>query len=214
MAAMTETELLDRVRGLRQRGRSPKEIARGLHLPPSKVRPLIAALAAEQADDPPPLVGCWVSAGWDEGGLACVLVARAPRYGRVSCCCYLVDTWLLGVKDALGPVTMHAAKLPELRARCFAGFDEPPVPAAMELAGHLVWGGVDYARSLGFEPHPDFAAAAGHLDRPASPCPITFGKDGRPFYVEGPFDDPERIIGALTRTARERDLNFVPAAAG
>ena len=211
MAAMTETELLDRVRGLRQLGRSPKEIARGLHLPPSKVRPLIAALAAEQADDPPPLAGCWVSAGWDEGGLACVLVARAPRYGRVSCCCYLVDTWCLGVKDALGPVTMHAAKLPELRARCFAGFDEPPVPAAMELAGHLVWGGVDYARSLGFEPHPDFAAAAGHLDRPASPCPITFGNEGLPCYIEGPHDNAHRIMATLNQSVGTGNYHFTIA---
>ena len=43
---MTNPELIERVRELRQRGRTPKEIARALGLPPAAVAPLIRAVAA------------------------------------------------------------------------------------------------------------------------------------------------------------------------
>lgn len=50
------------------------------------------------------------------------------------------------------------------------------------------------------EPHPDFAAAAGHLDPLIDPSAIGFGCDGTPHYVQGPYDDADRIV----RTLRER----------
>ena len=118
---MTETQLLDRVRQLREQGRSPKEIARCLGVRPATVSPLVRALAEERsaAATEPAVAGCWVSPGWSIGlglegfadwpglgvscpgqsGLVAVLVAREHRYGRVSVCGYLVDTWCLGVQD-------------------------------------------------------------------------------------------------------------------
>lgn len=84
--------------------------------------------------------------------------------------------------------------------RFFSGFDGTPVPAPIDLANHLVWGAVAYARELGFEPHPDFAAAARHLDPLTGPSAIGFGCDGTPHYVQGPYDDADHIM----RTLRER----------
>jgi hypothetical protein len=52
--------LLDRVRELRDAGRTPKEIARALKMPPSAVAPLIRSVAvAEGRTRQDPLVGCW-----------------------------------------------------------------------------------------------------------------------------------------------------------
>jgi hypothetical protein len=45
---MTNPETIERVRELRQRGRTPKEIARALGLPPAAVAPLIRVVAATQ----------------------------------------------------------------------------------------------------------------------------------------------------------------------
>lgn len=233
---MTEAELLERVRELRERGRSPKEIARGLRVPSSRVEPLVRALAAERPIAAPSLAGCWVSPGWTKGlgvaghpdwpgaagghptdahpegsGLVSVLVAWEQRYGATSCCAYLVDTWCLGVKDVVGPRTLKAAKLPAFRDSCFAAYDAHPLSAPIDLAQHLVWGAVDYARSLGFEPHPDFAAAADHLDRPDGPCPITFGNDGTPCYVEGPHDDADRVVRTLERSVSDGNFHFTVA---
>ena len=64
---MTNSELLERVRELRERGRTPKEIARALGLPPSVVTPLIREVAASLPQKESALVTCLVSAGWAAG---------------------------------------------------------------------------------------------------------------------------------------------------
>src|SRR5690242_6579873 len=62
---MPDDELLERVRELRARGRSPKEIARALKMRPATVTPLIQRLAAaEPQEKEAPLIGCWLNQGW------------------------------------------------------------------------------------------------------------------------------------------------------
>jgi hypothetical protein len=85
----------------------------------------------------------------------------------------------------------------------------PPLAAALELARHLVWGAVDYACRLGFEPAPDFQRAAGHLGRWQQTSAITFGRNGIPFYVSCPFDNPARVIRALTTSVSEGNFQFI-----
>jgi orotate phosphoribosyltransferase-like protein len=62
---MPDTELMERVRELRERGCTPKEIARALRVPPATVAPLIRALgAAGGRVQRPQLIGCWANSGW------------------------------------------------------------------------------------------------------------------------------------------------------
>jgi hypothetical protein len=230
---MTEVQLLEQVRDLREQGRSPKEIARSLGLAPARVTPLVRRLAQERADPPADprgaLVGCWVSPGWGHGlsvenhpdwpgrtgdsaersGVACVLIARERRAGKVSVCGYLVDTYCLGVKNALGPENLDEWALRGFVREYFGAFDGDSVPAPLELAQHLVFGGVEYARGLGFEPHPDFRAAAGHLGTWQGPSAITFGDNGKPLYVEGPWDDSRRVMRKLERSVGQGNFHFV-----
>ena len=60
-----------------------------------------------------------------------------------------------------------------------------------------MYGAVAFAAGLGFEPHPDFAAARAHLGDLSEPCAITFGRRGRPLYVAGPHDDPVAVMQTL-----------------
>jgi hypothetical protein len=83
----------------------------------------------------------------------------------------------------------------------FCGYGGDPLEVPVELAREVVFGSVEYARSLGFDPHPDFAAAEGHLGSWTGPGTITFGKDGKPLYICGPCDDPRPVIRTLERTA-------------
>ena len=53
---------------------------------------------------------------------------------------------------------------------------------------------------LGFEPHRDFGRARRLLGPWRGPSPITFGRDGKPYYVNGPYDDPERVLATLERS--------------
>jgi hypothetical protein len=130
-------------------------------------------------------------------GIVLVLVARARRGDKVSVCGYLVDTFCLGVKNAIGPEVMRRRELASFVRRYFRAFPSPAVRVPLELARHVVHGAVAFASGLGFDAHPDFAAARGHLGELDEPCAITFGRSGRPTYVPGPYDDPTATLDTL-----------------
>lgn len=238
---LTDGDLLEHVRELRGAGYSPKEIARSLGVRPATVTPLVRALARQSAatEAEAEVVGCWVSPCWSKGlaidghsewpdvdagdeyhsGVAGVLVARRDRPRRVSVCGYLVDVYCLGVKNALGPHMMKEDDLRSFRRMFFEGFADAgqPLEAPLDLVRHLVCGAVDYARGLGFEPHPDYAPVAGHLGRWEEPSAITFGRDGVPYYVQGPYDNGASVLRTLTRSVGKDSFHFIAgfeAAAG
>jgi hypothetical protein len=67
------------------------------------------------------------------------------------------------VHSVVDPRVIDAGKQPDFVRTYFAAFQERPVEALIELAQHLVFGAVDHARTLGFEPAPGFGAASDHL---------------------------------------------------
>jgi hypothetical protein len=225
------TELTEQVRALRESGLSPKEIARALGARPTEVTAIVRALAAEASSGEPAVVGTWISHGWSAGltvddrpawsdaarddpeqrGLAIAAVARRHRPQRVSVCGYLIDTYCLGVKNAVGPRIMNDRDLPSFLDTFFGAIQEgePPLQVPLELARHLVCGAVDYARGLGFEPHPDYAATAAHLGAWEGASAITFGCNGTPMYVSGPHDNPRSVIRTLTRTVGEGNFDYL-----
>lgn len=183
------------------------------------------------------VVGCWINPGWSAGlglddapsdwaaddpegsaedvserfagGLAGVMVARADRSSRVTVCGWLVDTFCLGVKDAVGPRTMSSSGLFEFSRRFFSAFDVTPRTAPLELAQQVVHGAIAYADTFGFTPHPDFAATAPFLGPAPPQCPIRFGREGVPFYVSGPRDNPRQVIAALEATAGAGNYQYI-----
>ncbi|CAN5462758.1 hypothetical protein BH20ACT19_BH20ACT19_04470 [soil metagenome] len=229
---MNDDGLMQAVRELRAEGRSPKEIARALGVRPAAVAPLVRTIAAEggapRAPEPEPFV-CWVSPGWRVGlsveghpewpdggserpeasGLVSVLVAREDRKAKVSVCGYLLDVYCLGVKDALGPQRMHRGELAGFVRSYFGAWAGGPSAAPIELARHLVFGALDYARGLGFGPHPDFERARRHLGPWAGPSAIGFGRDGTPHFTAGPYDDGAAVLRRLEQAVGSGNFHFV-----
>ncbi|MFI9553177.1 helix-turn-helix domain-containing protein [Nonomuraea endophytica] len=222
-------ELKERVRELRATGQSPKEIARALGVKPSIVAPLVREIAAETVTSgaTPELVGSWVSAGWSTGlsvapergwtdaaagepgtgGLVSVLVARRHGYNRVSICGYLADVYCLGVKVTHGPEIMDERGMRQFRDFFFSdysGYQEAPI----ELARQLVYGSEEYSSGLGFSSFEDFEQVKGHLGDLEGPSAITFGRDGRPFYVPSPQDDQNMVHRQLRRAVGD-DFDYV-----
>jgi hypothetical protein len=228
---MDGQELLGRVRALRARGFAPKEIARALGVPPATVAPLVRAIAqADHAGDAEQtIVGCWVSPGWSQGltveghpewrdvdaadagtsGLVSVLLAREQERRRVSVCGWLVDVYCLGVKDVVGPRVMDRRRADELTRSYFAAYQARPLAAPVELAQHLVFGAVAYARSLGFAPAAGFEATAGQLGPWAGPSAIGFERDGKPYFVQGPHDNAPAILETLERSVGRDNFHFL-----
>ncbi len=228
---MDRNELMGPVRALRGQGLTPKQIARALGLRPALVAPLVRAIAAEDRANAPEreIIGCWVSPGWREGltveddpgwpdvgaadsgasGLVSVLVARDEGRGRASVCGYLVDVYCLGVKDVIGPRVMDGHALPVFTRRFFSAYGGRPLEAPAELARHLVFGATEYARALGFEPVPGFEKTIDHLGPWAGPSAIGFGRDGKPFFIQGPNDNASRITNMLERSAGRDNFQFL-----
>ena len=227
---MIDSETIQSVGELRARGLSPKEIARSLGMRPAAVADLIRKLATERdaADPDADLVDCLLNAGWSTGlsiaahpewrdpgaddgtgGLVTALIARRRRHRRgASVCVYLLDVYCLGVKNAIGPDNMDDQALRRLTNHVFSGYHMPPVTAPIELVRALVLGAAEYAQGLGFAAHPDFKQARAHLGPSTGPSTITFGCDGKPTYLSGPYDEPNHVLRTLRRAVGRKGFRY------
>ncbi len=149
-----------------------------------------------------PLHECLAPTGIFQAGIGNVMISRKLESGRLAIGVFLVDTFCLGVKDAF------------LRINTPYEYDEfvdgmrhheTPQRVAPAYARKLIEDSVAYAQSVGLAPHPDYAGAKlifGDIDPAECAEQFVFGKDGKPFYVNGPNDTPARqkqIIQTLTQ---------------
>ena len=157
-----------------------------------------------------PLEGCWVQNGWQEAGLAVIVIARRQPDGLLLFGDYLVDHYCLGVKDCytrtnIPRTVFYEQALPTLLKE---GGPQEITPA---LAHELIYGGIEYTARYGFRPHRDFAVAQQVLDPPdAHPrSGFVFGKDGKPFFVSGPHDNVNAVMQQLLRTAGPDNFDYL-----
>ncbi len=127
-----------------------------------------------------------------------VLVSRKkPSSDSVAIGGFLVDLACLGVKDAMSGVI----SMKEYRAlRDGINKRQTLVPADLDLVAKIVREGIKYARSLGFEPHPDYYDAVlilGDADPDACREEVPVGWNGKPFYIAGPYDNVDAILHRL-----------------
>jgi hypothetical protein len=135
---------------------------------------------------------------WKQGIGTLVLSRRCPD-GRVAFAGYLVDTYCLGAKNAywkIAPESEYRNHLQKVRRV------SRMVSVAPEYFAKVVNDAVEYAKSFGFPPHQDYGHARMLLEGiDASACSDTFefGKDGKPFFINGPFDSEEKIKVIMQR---------------
>jgi hypothetical protein len=220
---------------LREAKVAPKQIARKLGLRPAEVNTFIQQYSEElylkkvQEGSLLPVYECLVNQSAAKrllegieldmsegvGGFAQVLLARQEG-NRIISAAYLVDYWCLGVKDVIPPDTTGNRGYERFKKKCTERFEEPFIDISLEQAQSIIYGAVDYARSLGLEPARDFDQKAQmHLGpKPETLIPIEFGKDGKPFYFSGPYDDAEKIINTLTANVGPDNFHYVMAMGG
>ncbi|HUY93302.1 MAG TPA: hypothetical protein VMV10_31535 [Pirellulales bacterium] len=139
------------------------------------------------------ILDCLVPVELWEHGIGNVLMSRDLGNGRVGFALFLLDVYCLGVKDVAFDVISRERYdvewLPNLKDR-FAFERTSP-----DYVRKLVEDAVEYARSIGLEPHADYRQAKAIFgDVDASLCreSFEFGRDGKPFFVNGPHDSPMR----------------------
>jgi hypothetical protein len=90
--------------------------------------------------------------------------------------------------------------------------DQEMVDITLEEAQSIIYGSIDYAANIGFQPHPDFEQAQKHLGpRPKTLIPIEFGHNGKPFYSQGPYDEPHKILRTLEEHLSKDEFTYVLA---
>jgi hypothetical protein len=158
-----------------------------------------------------PLYECWLTKEWQaEGTIIQILVARRSPQGQIAAGTFLVDLGCLGVKSAFGSLFDTQREYRELRDGMKARQDL--IKADVNLAAKIIREGIAYAKDLGFNPDPDYRDAMpvlGDADPDACDLPIPLGKDGKPFFFAGPYDNAERIIAKLTRKLGPDGFHFM-----
>jgi hypothetical protein len=140
-----------------------------------------------------PILHTWVTEDLWAQGIGWVLFSRQLPDGSVAFATFLVDRYCLGVKDAMAQISTRSDYESNIVRKMRSEFTAQEVtPAA---ARKIVEGAVEYARDLGFSPHPDYHRARllfGNVDPAECKEEFEFGQDGKPFFVAGPFDNARR----------------------
>lgn len=224
MTSDLESEIL----ALRDKRLTPKQIARKLELKVSSVNSVIkasaekTAIARAETGELAPVAQCLVNANCaerllrgqtldehDVGGLGMVLVARTTGSKRFVVCSYLVDYWCLGLKDTMGEKKLNDIKYQQFLNMAYRGFPDGYQEITLEQAQAIVYGALDYAKSLGFKPHKDFQKTKNHLGSWNGQPKLTFGRQGKPYFIEGPYDNGTQIMQTLRQNVGEGNFDYL-----
>ncbi len=160
-----------------------------------------------------PVLNCWIGDSIESDGIGWIALSREFPNRQVAVVSFLVDRYCLGVKDFFAEVLGRSSyddKYVRKMLRDLPSHDAPPADARKYLEE-----AVAYARSLGLSPHADYTKAMrvfGDIAAADSQATFEFGKDGKPFFVSGPNDTPERcrkIVTMLTNTCGPGNFHFM-----
>jgi hypothetical protein len=122
-----------------------------------------------------------------------------------------VDRLCLGLKDTFCRThTTLADYEDEIKAPIS---DETPLETCPpELAHQMIYGAIDYAAQFGFRPQRDFVDSQLILEMRgtlAETYDLTFGKDGKPYFISGPYDNVPLILGRLEKHPGPGNYNLL-----
>ena len=158
-----------------------------------------------------PIHECVARSDMDSQGIGPLLITRMQPDGNLVFATFLVDLYCLGVKDAFCNSGISIRDYESrLKPSTVSGARPRIIPP--DLLHQLVYGAIDYAASIGFEPHRDFELASCLLD-PRETVPrnpgLRFGKEGKPFFISGPNDNVPRVLRILERNVGAGNFDFL-----
>ncbi|MFV0446265.1 MAG: hypothetical protein ACK5Q5_22050 [Planctomycetaceae bacterium] len=138
------------------------------------------------------IVDSLIGSDLEATGIGQALISRRAGSGQIAVGVFLIDRYCLGVKNIICSLLFQSeySKLIERLEEC--GVED----ANPSTVRRLVEDAVTYARNLGFAPHQEYAAARlifGNIDPSAADYTFEMGRDGKPFFVAGPYESRARI---------------------
>ena len=190
--------------------RSAKRKAKHHHLVRDKSAGLPQRLTAAAGC---PVLHSWATDSLWEKGMGWVGLSRQLPDGNIAFAVFLVDRYCLGVKDAMADILSRYEYDTRIAHKMRSEFTSKDISPA---AGRkLVEAAVEYAHGLGLSPHADYHRAKlifGAIDPAECTEQFEFGKDGKPFFIAGPFDSPRRcrqIQAVLERTRGSEGFHYL-----
>ena len=157
-----------------------------------------------------PIFECLLNQDWQEKGLAHILLSRKQSNNEFIIGVFLVDIHCLGLKNTFCNANLPLEEYEQLKLRMAE--ESSLITCDPVLANRIVYGAIEYARKLGFEPQKDFRLSRFTLGEPSDadlPYNIEFGKDGKPLYIAGPNDNDSRVIERLSKTVGDGNFHYL-----
>jgi hypothetical protein len=153
---------------------------------------------------------CLVNTDWQGKGLAHILFSRKQPDNELIIGVFLVDIYCLGIKNAFCNANISLEEYEKLKFRMSQ--ESSLIACDPKLANRIIYGAIEYARTLGFEPQKDFALSRFILDEPSDAdllFDVEFGKDGKPLYIAGPNDNVDHVIKQLSKKVGEGNFHYL-----
>jgi hypothetical protein len=144
-----------------------------------------------------------------------LVLARGATPHHLALSTFLIDVFCLGIKDVMFK-SVEREVLEMYVGVADAG--SPMVSVDPGYARKLLRDLAAWSQSIGFAPHPDFAAVErmfGDVSADANDAVFRFGRDGKPVYIPGPSDTApliRRRIGQLQKHLGDDGFGFETAA--
>ncbi len=157
-----------------------------------------------------PFNECFINNDWKESGMASIAISKKMPSGKLIIGMYMVDVFCLGLKNTLFKFALdnngYTDFINEINQRYSL------IKCDLTEAHNIIYGAIDFAEELGFKPNKDFKITEFLLNSDLITDGINeieFGKDGKPVYFAGPYDDTKSIIGILEKSVGKGNFDFV-----
>jgi hypothetical protein len=140
-----------------------------------------------------PIRHCFLTDSLFEIGMGTLILARGGTPHHLTFTTFLIDTLCLGIKDVMFESVEREAFETYIDA---TNAGSPIVSVDPSYARKLLRDLAAWSQSIGFAAHRDFAVVErlfGDVSADASDAVFRFGRDGKPVYIPGPYDDAPLI---------------------
>lgn len=157
-----------------------------------------------------PIEKCLVSDNYYEHGFTMCLIVRKQPGGKFTFASVLVDRLCLGVKNSMANCNFTSEQIDKLIGDMET--NAPVEEVSPTYFHNLIYGALDYAAELGLKPPNDFYLAEYVLDENLVDDDIDnieMGWNGKPLFVEGPYDNTQKILAALNNSVGKDGYKYI-----
>lgn len=161
-----------------------------------------------------PIHKCWINSGWQEQGIAQVIVSRKHDNGNLTTGFYMVDLKCLGIRDTQYSFNRPDFELDEMLKE--SNVSLKMINVDYNLVHNVLYAALEFADELGFKAHKDFNSVTKYIIEEDTDdielIEIECGNNGKPLFIKTEaFSESEtsKIIHQLERSVGKGNFDFI-----